>query len=224
LSSSTPSPAGAATMTIRLACRTRRRRSWSTATSRHYGVTNEIFALTAPTMAHDPRMARWFTRYQRLGMARGAATTMYRWVTELDVRSVLQSIRVPTLVLQRAGALHHRAAFGRYVAEHIPGAKYVELPGADTVPFSAGDFGPLLDEVEEFLTGARALPVLNRQLATVMLTDIVGSTSLAAMPPGSSSCGRTTRSFGSTSTPIAAARSTIRATASSRPSTAQLEP
>jgi class 3 adenylate cyclase len=146
----------------------------------HYGVTNEIFALTAPTMAHDPRMARWFTRYQRLGMARGAATTMYRWVTELDVRSVLPSIRVPTLVLQRAGALHHRAAFGRYVAEHIPGAKYVELPGADTVPFSAGDFGPLLDEVEEFLTGARALPVLNRQLATVMLTDIVGSTSLAA--------------------------------------------
>jgi class 3 adenylate cyclase len=113
-------------------------------------------------------------------MPRGAATTMYRWVTELDVRSVLPSIRVPTLVLQRAGALHHRAAFGRYLAEHIPGAKYVELPGADTLPFSAGDFGPLLDEVEEFLTGARTVPVLNRQLATVMLTDIVGSTRLAA--------------------------------------------
>jgi class 3 adenylate cyclase len=146
----------------------------------HYGVTSEILAFTAPTMSHDPRMARWFTRYQRLGMPRGAATTMYRWVTELDVRSVLPSIRVPTLVLQRAGALHHRAAFGRYLAEHIPGAKYVELPGADTLPFSAGNFGPLLDEVEEFLTGAKALPVLNRQLATVMLTDIVGSTRLAA--------------------------------------------
>jgi pimeloyl-ACP methyl ester carboxylesterase len=70
----------------------------------HYGVTSEILAFTAPTMSHDPRMARWFTRYQRLGMPRGAATTMYRWVTELDVRSVLPSIRVPTLVLQRAGA------------------------------------------------------------------------------------------------------------------------
>jgi class 3 adenylate cyclase len=146
----------------------------------HYGVTSEILALTAPTMAHDARYARWFTRYQRLGMPRGAATTMYRWVTELDVRSILPSIRVPTLVLQRRDALHHRAPFGRYLAEHIPGAKYVELPGADTLPFSAGDFGTLLDEVEEFLTGTRAVPVLNRQLATVMLTDIVGSTRLAA--------------------------------------------
>jgi hypothetical protein len=87
---------------------------------------------------------------------------------------------VPTLVLQRRDALHHRVAFGRYLAEQILGAKYVELPGADTVPFSAGDFGLLLDEVEQFLTGARAVPVLNRQLATVMITDIVDSTQLAA--------------------------------------------
>ena len=146
----------------------------------HYGVTSEILALTAPTSAHDARFARWFTRYQRLGMPRGAATTMYRWVTELDVRSILPSIRVPTLVLQRRDALHHRAAFGRYLAEQIPGARYVELPGADTLPVSAGDFGLLLGEVEEFLTGARAVPVLNRQLATVMITDIVDSTHLAA--------------------------------------------
>jgi class 3 adenylate cyclase len=87
---------------------------------------------------------------------------------------------VPTLVLQRAGARHYRPAFGRYVAEHIPGAKYVELPGADAFPFGAGDFTALLDEVEEFLTGARSRPVLNRQLATVLFTDIVGSTRLAA--------------------------------------------
>jgi class 3 adenylate cyclase len=146
----------------------------------HYGVTNEILANTAPTTAHDVRFARWFTRYQRLTMPRGASAAMYRWVTELDVRSILPSIRVPTLVLQRRDARHHRAAFGRYLADHIPDAKYVELPGADTLPFNAGDFGPLLDEVEEFLTGARAVPVLNRQLATVLLTDIVGSTQLAA--------------------------------------------
>ena len=146
----------------------------------HFGVTSEILGLTAPTTAHDARFARWFTRYQRLSMPRGASTTMYRWVTELDVRSILPSIRVPTLVLQRRDARHHRAPFGRYLADHIPGAKYVELPGADTLPFNAGDFGPLLGEVEEFLTGARAVPVLNRQLATVMLTDIVDSTRLAA--------------------------------------------
>ncbi|HEX7254834.1 MAG TPA: alpha/beta fold hydrolase, partial [Gaiellaceae bacterium] len=146
----------------------------------NWGVTSETLALTAPTVAHDARFGRWFTRYQRLGMPRGAATAMYRWVTDLDVRAILPSIRVPTLVLHRSGARHHRADFGRYIAEQIPGARYVELPGADTFPFNAGDFGPLLDEVEEFLTGARTQPVLNRQLSTVLFTDIVGSTTLAA--------------------------------------------
>lgn len=146
----------------------------------NWGVTSEILGLTAPTIAHDAGFGRWYTRYQRLCMARGASAAMYRWVTEIDVRSILPSIRVPTLVLQRADARHHRAEFGRYLAEHIPAARYVELPGADTFPFNAGDFGPTLDEVEEFLTGTKRQPVLNRQLATVLLTDIVGSTVLAA--------------------------------------------
>jgi pimeloyl-ACP methyl ester carboxylesterase len=146
----------------------------------NWGVTSEILGLTAPSVANDPAFTSWFIRYQRLGMPRGAATAMYRWVTNIDVRSILPTIRVPTLVLQRAGARHYRPAFGRYVAEHIPGAKYVELPGADAFPFGAGDFTSLLDEVEEFLTGARSRPVLNRQLATVLFTDIVGSTRLAA--------------------------------------------
>ena len=146
----------------------------------NWGLTSEILGLTAPSVANDPAFTRWFVRYQRAGMPRGAATEMYRWVTNIDVRSILPTIRVPTLVVQRAGARHHRPAFGRYLAEHIPGAKYVELPGADTFPFGTGDFAPLLDEVEEFLTGVRSRPVLNRQLATVLFTDIVGSTRLAA--------------------------------------------
>ena len=147
----------------------------------HWGVTAEILDLTAPSVANDARFRAWFTRYQRLSMPRGAATAMYRWVTQLDVRSVLKTIRVPTLVLQRSGARHHRAEFGRYLAEHIPGARYVEVPGVDTSPFHAGNFEPLLDEVEEFLTGTRA-PALRarRQLATILFTDIVGSTQLAA--------------------------------------------
>jgi class 3 adenylate cyclase len=146
----------------------------------NWGVTSEILGFTAPLLANDVAFTRWFIRYQRLGMPRGASAAMYRWVTELDVRSILTSIRVPTLVLQRADARHHRAAFGRYLAEHIPGARYRELPGAETFPFNTGDFSTLLDEVEEFLTGTRTRPVLNRQLATVLLTDIVGSTALAA--------------------------------------------
>jgi class 3 adenylate cyclase/pimeloyl-ACP methyl ester carboxylesterase len=147
----------------------------------HWGVTSEILDQTAPSVAGDPRLRAWFTRYQRLAMSRGAAAAMYRWVTQIDVRSVLGTIRVPTLVLQRRGGRHHRAAFGRYLGERIPGARYVELPGVDTLPFHAGDFGPLLDEVEEFLTGTRSSTVGDRrQLATILFTDIVGSTRLAA--------------------------------------------
>jgi class 3 adenylate cyclase len=146
----------------------------------HWGVTSEILALTAPSVANDPAFTSWFIRYMRAGMPRGAATAMYRFVTSVDVRAILPTIGVPTLVLQRAQSRHYRPAFGRYLAEQIPGAKYVEVPGADTFPFGAGDASALLDEVEEFLTGTRAQPVHNRQLATVLLTDIVGSTRIAA--------------------------------------------
>jgi class 3 adenylate cyclase len=146
----------------------------------HWGVTSEIVDLTAPSLAHDGQFRAWLTRYQRLGMSRGAAAAMYRWVTHLDVRAVLSSIRVPTLVVQRRDGLHHRAAFGRYLAEQIPEARYVELAGRDTYPFHAGDWARVLDEVEEFLTGVRAQPVLDRQLATILFTDIVDSTRLAA--------------------------------------------
>jgi class 3 adenylate cyclase len=146
----------------------------------HWGGTSDILDLTGPSLANDPRFRAWFTRYQRLAMPRGAAATLYGWVTQLDVRSVLPSIRVPTLVLHRADARHHRLAFGRYLAEHIPGARLVELPGADTFPFHAGDFGPLLDEVERFLTGRISQPILSRQLATILVTDIVDSTRVAS--------------------------------------------
>jgi pimeloyl-ACP methyl ester carboxylesterase len=78
-------------------------------------VTSEILDLTAPSVAHDPRFRAWFLRYQRLAMSRGTATVQYRWVTQLDVRSVLPSIRVPTLVLHRTDARHHRVAFGRHL-------------------------------------------------------------------------------------------------------------
>jgi class 3 adenylate cyclase len=101
-------------------------------------------------------------------------------VTEIDIRSILPSIRVPTLVLHRAGNRHHRVAFGRYLADHIPEATYVELPGADSFPFHTGDHTPLLNEVEKFLTGTTSSPLLDRRLATMLFTDVVGSTELAA--------------------------------------------
>jgi class 3 adenylate cyclase/pimeloyl-ACP methyl ester carboxylesterase len=146
----------------------------------HWGQNADMLGLTAPTLAGDPRMREWFIRYQRLSMPPGASTRMYRWVTQLDVRSILLAISVPTLVLHRAENQHYRVAYGRYLAEHIPGARYVELPGADCFPFHTSQCDAVLDEIHEFLTGVREAPASDRELATVLFTDIVGSTDLAA--------------------------------------------
>jgi class 3 adenylate cyclase len=97
----------------------------------------------------------------------------------VDVRAVLPSIRVPTLVLHRTGDKFIDIRHSQYLAEHIPGARYVELEGTETLAFS-GDGASELDEIEEFLTGARHIPDPERILATVMFSDIVDSTQRAA--------------------------------------------
>jgi len=96
-----------------------------------------------------------------------------------DVRHVLSAIRCPTLIVHRTGDRIARVNGGRYLAEQIHGARYVELPGADHFPF-VGDSDGILGEVQEFLTGVRYGPEPDRILATVMFTDIVGSTATAA--------------------------------------------
>src|SRR5499427_7306463 len=97
----------------------------------------------------------------------------------IDVRDVLPTIQVPTLVLHRIGDHDVNVAEGRYLASKIPDAKFVELPGADHW-ISAGDTDAIADEIEEFLTGTRPVPDPDRVLATVLFTDIVGSTERAA--------------------------------------------
>jgi class 3 adenylate cyclase len=99
--------------------------------------------------------------------------------TEIDVRDSLPLIRVPTLVLHRSDDVFVDGGHSRYLAEHIPGARLVELPGVDHWPW-AGDAERLAGEVEEFMTGARGLPEPDRVLTTVFFTDIVGSTERAA--------------------------------------------
>ena len=96
---------------------------------RNWGHNAEILGVTAPSLLDDERARRWFTRYQRLAMPPGASVAMYRWVLSVDVREVLANISAPTLVLHRRDAYHHRVDFGRYLAEHIPGAQLVELEG-----------------------------------------------------------------------------------------------
>jgi class 3 adenylate cyclase len=138
-----------------------------------------VLELSAPSVAADPQMQYWVGRYMRLSAPPAACTRMYGWVLQVDVRSVLPSIHGPTLIVHRADNRHYRRPMGRYLADHIPGAKYVELPGADWYPpFVSAE--PVLDEIEEFLTGARPAPAQDRVLATVLFTDIVDSTDLAA--------------------------------------------
>jgi class 3 adenylate cyclase len=98
---------------------------------------------------------------------------------QIDIRDTLPVIRVPTLVLHRTGDLDTSIEEGRYLAAHIPGARFVELPGADHLPW-AGNQDAILDELEEFLTGVRPVAEPDRVLATVLFTDIVGSTQHAA--------------------------------------------
>jgi class 3 adenylate cyclase/pimeloyl-ACP methyl ester carboxylesterase len=146
----------------------------------HWGQDPDMLDLTAPSISTDPRMRQWFTRNQRLAMPPGAAARMYRWVLNLDVRAILPAISVPTRILHRRANRHYRLAAGEYLAKHIPGATLVELPGADCYPFHTPQCDIVLDEIQEFLTGVRVDTPAERELATVVFTDIVGSTDVAA--------------------------------------------
>jgi class 3 adenylate cyclase len=145
-----------------------------------HGTTGDMLDLTAPSVANDMRFRNWWTRYQRLCLPLGLAKTTFEWFAEVDVRAALPLITAPTLVLARREAKFHRPAFGEYLTEHIHGAEFHLLEGGDTLPFHAGNFGPTLDRVEEFLTGRRDAVRGDRVLATVLFTDIVGSTALAS--------------------------------------------
>jgi class 3 adenylate cyclase len=134
--------------------------------------------LLAPSMARDEAFRRWWARLERLGASPGAAMALRRMNGEIDIRDALPVIRVPTLVLHRTGDLDTNIEEGRYLADHIPGARFVDLAGADHLPW-AGDQDAILDEIEEFLTGVRPDTEPDRVLATVLFTDIVGSTTRA---------------------------------------------
>jgi class 3 adenylate cyclase len=135
--------------------------------------------LWAPSMVENARFREWWARYLRLGTSPRGAQALLTLYKELDVRDVLDAISVPTLVLHRTGDRVVRLAAGRYLAEHIPGARLVELEGDDHFP-STGNWQSVVEEIEEFLTGQRHVQGVDRVLATVMFTDIVGSTESAS--------------------------------------------
>ena len=126
----------------------------------------------------DGAFRRWWARFERLGASPGAWRELQEIMVRLDVRAVLPQIQAPTLVLHRSGDRIVDVGQGRAVAAAIPDATFVELPGDDHIPF-LGDTDTLVDYVEEFLTGVRPAPKSDRVLATVLFTDIVGSTERA---------------------------------------------
>jgi pimeloyl-ACP methyl ester carboxylesterase len=133
----------------------------------------------APSAARDPAFAKRLATYFRQSASPGDAAALLRMNTEIDIRAVLPTISVPTLVLHRTGDLDANIEEGRWIASQIPGAKLVELPGNDHLPW-VGDQDSVLDEVERFLTGRLAPAEPDRVLATILVTDMVGSTERAS--------------------------------------------
>jgi pimeloyl-ACP methyl ester carboxylesterase len=136
-----------------------------------------LLQVYGPSIVDDEEQVRAYARAAARGASPTAAAALTRMSAMVDVRHVLPVIRVPTLVLHRADEVLADAS--RYVGERIPGARVVEVPGTDHMPW-LGDQERILEEIEEFLTGVRPHPALDRVLATVLFTDIVGSTELAA--------------------------------------------
>jgi pimeloyl-ACP methyl ester carboxylesterase len=135
--------------------------------------------LFAPSFADDPEAVEFTARMERSAASPAMVQQIFEMFLDIDVRAVLPTIRVPTLVLHRRGDRVVNRRAGEELAAQIPGARYVELPGIDHLPW-AGDSESVLGEIEEFLTGTRSAPEPERVLATVMVTDIVGSTERAA--------------------------------------------
>ncbi len=136
----------------------------------------------APSRRNDRTFLEYFGRLERASASPGAIAALMRANYGIDVRHVLPSIHLPTLILHRVGDSNVPVECGRYLAKHIPGAKYVELPGEDHLlqAFDQPTLDLLLDEIEEFITGARSGPEPDRVLLTVLFTDIVASTERAA--------------------------------------------
>ncbi|HVF19022.1 MAG TPA: adenylate/guanylate cyclase domain-containing protein [Mycobacteriales bacterium] len=140
--------------------------------------TEEGAAGVNASLSADPRLRSWFAKYTRASATPRVAAAQIRSFLETDVRSVLPTISAPTLVLHRRDFAMVPVEQGRFLAENIPGAAFIELPGADASMFAA-DSEVILDHVEEFLTGLRRVPEPDRVLVTVLITDLVSSTTRA---------------------------------------------
>lgn len=133
----------------------------------------------APSRADDHQLRAWWAQLQRSSASPAMARTLFATYPEFDARCLLETIQTPTLVLHRTGDVMVPVALGRYLADRLPNATFVELPGDDHL-FFVGDADTALDEIELFLTGAAPAQPTDRVVTTILFTDVVGSTALAA--------------------------------------------
>jgi len=153
------------------------RQAWLDRIEAEWGTPADLDDL-APSKAGDDAFAEWMAGYFRRSASPAAAAALGRMNTEIDVRDVLPAVRVPTLILHRSGDRDANVEEGRFIAERIPGATFVALPGTDHL-FWTERVDEVVDAVERFLTGTTLGPEPDRVLATVLFTDIVGSTAQA---------------------------------------------
>lgn len=140
----------------------------------------QSLGLFAPSRVGDAAFQQWWGRFERLGASPSAAIALMRMNSQIDITDVAAAIRVPTLVVHRTDDITIGVAGGRFLASRIEGARYVEFPGRDHLPFVGDNGDEILDAIEEFLTGSVAAPAVDRVLATVLFLDLVGSTETAA--------------------------------------------
>ncbi|MGH8301289.1 MAG: adenylate/guanylate cyclase domain-containing protein [Steroidobacteraceae bacterium] len=139
-----------------------------------------LIGIHAPSRADDPEFVEWWKRAERMSASPQAMLNVIDTISRTDVREVLGSVQAPTLVLHRRGERAVSQPLARELAESIPHARFVELPG-DLSYYLLGDVDPLVEEVQEFLTGTRSPPRSDRILVTLLFSDIVGSTAHASM-------------------------------------------
>ncbi|MDT5347481.1 MAG: hypothetical protein QOH91_768 [Mycobacterium sp.] len=140
----------------------------------------DMLGIIAPSVAHDDAFRAWWDMAGNRSASPSMALAMIRTIRGGDVRDALPRITAPTLILHRTDSTFTPRGHGQYLAEHIGGARHVELPGVDTL-YWVGNTAPLLDEIEEFITGMRGGSDSERLLTTIVFTDIVGSTERAAL-------------------------------------------
>ena len=137
-----------------------------------------LVPLLAPSRAEDSRFLAWYRRWERLSSTPSAAAATLRWMAEFDLRLVLPAIQARTLIVHRSGSALYDPESVRAAARLIPDVRSAEIPGVDALEY-VGDADAFLDVIQEFLTGAQPMPDFDRSLATVLFTDIVGSTQQA---------------------------------------------